>query len=83
VNKTVIPTDTLGTISRAKWTQVQLRCINPAWARDGRVFFVSARSGTENIWSLTTELGSYGAGHPDPARTTTTEQDATSAMSGN
>jgi len=90
------PMATDGTPSAADLWVVELRsglrmrltdgaeaCFNPAWARDGRVFFVSARSGTENIWSLTTELGSYAGGRPDPARTTTTEQDATSAMSGN
>jgi Tol biopolymer transport system component len=27
---------------------------NPVWAEDGRVFFVSPRSGAENIWSVST-----------------------------
>jgi TolB protein len=35
---------------------------NPTWSPAGRVFFVSARSGTENIWSLTTEDEGYGIG---------------------
>lgn len=34
VNKTVIPSDTLNIIDRPKWIQVQLRGINPAWARE-------------------------------------------------
>ena len=35
---------------------------NPTWSPTGRVFFVSARSGTENIWSVTTEDEGYGVG---------------------
>jgi len=30
---------------------------NPVWAADGRIYFVSPRSGTENIWSLSVEFG--------------------------
>ncbi len=58
-------------------------CFNPVWARDGRIFFVSSRSGTENIWSLTTELGSYVNGGANGRRAGATAKDATSAMSGN
>ena len=25
---------------------------NPTWGRDGRVYFISKRSGTPNVWSL-------------------------------
>ena len=32
---------------------------NPTCSRTGRVYFVSARSGVENIWSLKTGLGEY------------------------
>lgn len=32
---------------------------NPVWATNGRVYFVSARAGTENIWSLQTTVSPY------------------------
>ncbi len=32
---------------------------NPVWGGDGRIFFVSPRAGTENIYSLTTEFADY------------------------
>lgn len=36
----------------------------PAWSSDGRVYFVSDRSGTSNIWSLGTEKAMLAAGSP-------------------
>lgn len=44
---------------RFKLTDGADACFNPVWATNGRIFFVSPRAGTENIWSLTSELGSY------------------------
>jgi len=34
VNNSVLPADTAGVIPRAKWVQIQLRAINPVWARE-------------------------------------------------
>ncbi len=34
VNQTVIPQDVLGIIPRDKWTALQLRAINPVWAKE-------------------------------------------------
>lgn len=39
--------------SRLKLTDGAVDAVNPVWSKDGRVYFVSARSGSENIWSLT------------------------------
>ncbi len=52
---------------RLRLTDGSAACFNPTWTRDGRVFFVSSRSGTENIWSLSTSLGGYAANHSSPA----------------
>ncbi len=46
-----------GTGLRLKLTDGSTPAFNPAWAAGGRVFFVTTRSGTENVWSLATELG--------------------------
>lgn len=47
---------------RMKLTDGADPAFNPVWADGGRVFFVSPRSGTENVWSLTTEVTSYASG---------------------
>lgn len=49
---------------RLKLTDGAVDAFNPTWSNGGRVFFVSARSGVENIWSLRT-AGDYCAGQPD------------------
>lgn len=47
---------------KMKLTDGGTAAFNPVWSESGRIFFVSPRSGTENIWSLTTTLGSYASG---------------------
>ncbi len=42
----------------------------PVWARDGRVYFVSDRTGADNVWSVTTSRA-MDAIEPQPARITT------------
>ncbi|MFO0837758.1 MAG: hypothetical protein U1D55_04470 [Phycisphaerae bacterium] len=37
---------------------------NPTWAADGRVYFVSARSGAENIWSIPAGVGTVARQKP-------------------
>jgi len=44
---------------RVKLTDGSGAAFNPVWASDGRIFFVSPRSGTENIWSLAATVGQY------------------------
>lgn len=44
---------------RVKLTDGSSPAFNPIWAADGRIFFVSPRAGTENVWSLTSELQEY------------------------
>ena len=44
---------------RMKLTDGGAPAFNPVWASGGRVFFVSPRAGSENIWSLSTELAGY------------------------
>lgn len=34
VNKGILPTDAQGVIPRAKWVQLQLRAVNPTWAKE-------------------------------------------------
>jgi Tol biopolymer transport system component len=48
---------------RLKVTDGAAGAFNPTWASTGRVYFVSGRSGVENIWSLNTEIGGYPVGH--------------------
>jgi TolB protein len=55
---------------RIRLTDGSDACFNPVWARDGRIFFVSPRSGTENIWSLASNLSAYAAGLADSLRVT-------------
>lgn len=40
--------------SRAMLTDNQFANFQPVWATDGRVYFVSNRSGVDNIWSIST-----------------------------
>lgn len=45
--------------------------VMPTWASDGRIYFVSDRTGTNNIWSLGTEkamLAARGSRKTDPAQ---------------
>ena len=49
----------LATDLRMKLTDDTASAFNPVWGKGDRIFFVSARGGTENIWSLTTELAAY------------------------
>ncbi len=44
---------------RLKLTDGTAPAFNPVWAQTGRIFFVSPQSGTENVWSLTAQLGGY------------------------
>lgn len=34
MNRMVLPSDSQGTIQRAKWTEIQVRAVNPAWAKE-------------------------------------------------
>ncbi len=34
VNQVVLPSDVMGTVNRGKWAKLQLRAINPAWAKE-------------------------------------------------
>lgn len=62
---------------RMRLTDGQSPAFNPVWTADARVFFVSPRAGTENIWSLTTELGGYARVTPDPDRLTLGDESLT------
>lgn len=42
---------------RQKLTDSDATAFNPAWSRDGRVYFVSTRAGVENVWSLAIAAG--------------------------
>jgi TolB protein len=48
---------------RLKITDGASSAYNPTWSGTGRIYFVSARSGAENIWSLKTGLETYPVGH--------------------
>ena len=65
---------------RIKLTDGADASFNPVWARSGRIFFVSPRTGTENIWSLTTELGEYAVAAPDTSRMTRAGDDVSSEV---
>lgn len=45
--------------TRFKITDGAVGAFNPTWSNTGRIYFVSARSGVENIWSLRTEFEDY------------------------
>ena len=53
---------------RMKLTDESAAAFNPVWGSQGRVFFVSARAGTENIWSLTADLVAYSPAPHDAAQ---------------
>jgi TolB protein len=55
---------------RMKLTDGAQPAFNPVWAEDGRVFFVSTQTGTENVWSLTAELNGYASGEDAAGRVT-------------
>lgn len=42
---------------RFKVTDGAVAAFNPTWSGAGRIFFVSSRAGTENVWSLRTDVG--------------------------
>jgi TolB protein len=45
--------------TRLKLTDGAAATFNPTWSSTGRIYFVSARSGTENVWSLRTDFEEY------------------------
>ncbi|MGD8451270.1 MAG: hypothetical protein PVJ57_05575 [Phycisphaerae bacterium] len=47
---------------RMKLTGDSVSAFNPVWGPEDRIFFVSARNGTENVWSLTADLVAYARG---------------------
>lgn len=54
---------------RVALTSDQHLNLMPIWATDGRIYFVSDRSGTNNVWSLGTEKAMYAAkGQPMPGQ---------------
>lgn len=58
--------------------------VMPTWGRDGRIYFVSDRSGSENIWSVSTErlLAAAKGGTPAVAGTATGGATATATATG-
>ncbi|MFQ5806288.1 MAG: TolB family protein [Phycisphaerae bacterium] len=48
--------------TRLKLTDGAVSAFNPTWSSAGRIFFVSARSGIENIWSLNADIEAYPVG---------------------
>lgn len=54
---------------RMKLTDGSAAAFNPVWGPQGRIFFVSARAGTENIWSLIADLVAYSPPPRDAAQT--------------
>lgn len=49
---------------RLKITDGAVDAFNPTWSSDGRIFFVAARAGVENIWSLSVNTQAYASGKP-------------------
>ena len=63
---------------RIKLTDGAATSFNPTWAPTGRIFFVSARSDVENIWSLDSRVGgpaSANSGTGEPALTRADRRD--------
>jgi TolB protein len=55
---------------RLQLTDGAVSAFNPTWSRTDRIFFVSAQSGIENIWSLRTDIEGCRVGlQPDQATT--------------
>ena len=48
--------------------------LSPCWAADGRVYFVSNRGGTENVWSVRPEAGQTFTAAMTPAKPTPTDR---------
>lgn len=44
---------------RFKLTDGASPAFNPTWNKDGRIFFVSARAGAENIWAVQPQIEGY------------------------
>ncbi len=55
---------------RVNLTSGRFMNLMPVWSRDGRIYFVSNRSGMTNIWSVGTDKAIYAAGGTPPSRTT-------------
>jgi len=55
---------------RANLTGGLFANLMPSWGVDGRIFFISDRSGTENIWSLRPERAILAATGPNPNQNT-------------
>ena len=68
---------------RMKLTDGASTAFNPVWSPKGRIFFVSARTGTENIWSLTTDLTAYAQGGHDAPRVSHALEDKPAQMDSN
>lgn len=54
---------------RVNLTSGKFMNLMPSWGKDGRIYFVSNRSGMTNIWSIGTEKAIYAAGGTTPSRT--------------
>jgi Tol biopolymer transport system component len=65
---------------RMKLTDSAEADFNPVWADDGRIFFVSARAGSENIWSLSMSLEDYASRDADGTRVSRREPAVTTGM---
>ena len=48
VNKAILPADAAGVIDRTKWTEMQLRAVDPVWARD---LVMPAAAASEQLWN--------------------------------
>lgn len=52
---------------RSKLTDGAVGAFNPTWSSNGRIYFVSARAGVENIWSLQSSDWAFAAQPSRPA----------------
>lgn len=68
---------------RANLTGGLFTNLMPTWAPDGRIFFISDRSGTENIWSLRPDRAILAATGPNPASNTGLAENKTQINSAN
>lgn len=55
---------------RVNLTSGKFMNLMPVWSRDGRIYFVSNRSGMTNIWSVGTDKAIYAAGGTPPGNPT-------------
>lgn len=67
---------------RMKLTDGADPALNPAWGSAGRIFFVSPRAGTENIWSLAVELGGHATAVAGTTQVSQVDSTATSEVKG-